>query len=591
MAYKNYDMLSLQQKVNEIDNKCEKDYVDEKVNNINSDLEEKANKTDVNDKFSKVNSSLEEKANKSTTNNIQSQINTLVLESGTSDTEVAQARVDNEGNVFPTLKSNIDNISNLLLNNEYKISWGDWTQGAVQSSGTENTDSKYIRTSEFHTFDEIVEIIPSDGINYRIAKYNSDGTVNKIGNFITSKTIIGVDDTVKYKFTIGKTDGSDIVPSENNLLTMKVNRNITYNENGASFINVSNNLVDNKNMKLNTMLNASTGEEEENSSYAVTDFIPYKLFQKIYVSRYRNYVMYDKDKNFLLVNATTTTDKTEIQITTSSMIDVAYVRFTVYKQYAPTTIVSYTDYTEQDEYGLFIDKLRLKKENLGIELQEYIENLASQTNSRICGLTAYGFGDSLVKGHYSGEGMIDRLATELNLSYTKYAVNGATVVEGSNSILTQIANASTTVPDFIFFDGSTNDAYTKTTMGSISDDYSGTYDTSTFCGAFEQICYNLRNKYMTSNIIYITPHKMPTRDKTVQETINGLVLQMCNKWQIQVVDMYNKGQINCNLAAMRNAYSYNNEGETSGGNGTHLTGDGYDKWYTPPIRAKMLEMI
>ena len=36
MAYKNYDMLSLQQKVNEIDNKCEKGYVDEKVNDINS---------------------------------------------------------------------------------------------------------------------------------------------------------------------------------------------------------------------------------------------------------------------------------------------------------------------------------------------------------------------------------------------------------------------------------------------------------------------------------------------------------------------------------------------------------------------------
>lgn len=40
MAYKNYDMLSLQQKVNEIDNKCEKDYVDEKVNDISSSLED-----------------------------------------------------------------------------------------------------------------------------------------------------------------------------------------------------------------------------------------------------------------------------------------------------------------------------------------------------------------------------------------------------------------------------------------------------------------------------------------------------------------------------------------------------------------------
>lgn len=47
MAYKNYDMLSLQQKVNEIDNKCEKDYVDEKVNKVNSSLEEKASQVDL----------------------------------------------------------------------------------------------------------------------------------------------------------------------------------------------------------------------------------------------------------------------------------------------------------------------------------------------------------------------------------------------------------------------------------------------------------------------------------------------------------------------------------------------------------------
>ena len=48
MAYKNYDMLSLQQKVNEIDNKCEKDYVDEKVNDINSSLEDITNNSNGN---------------------------------------------------------------------------------------------------------------------------------------------------------------------------------------------------------------------------------------------------------------------------------------------------------------------------------------------------------------------------------------------------------------------------------------------------------------------------------------------------------------------------------------------------------------
>lgn len=39
MAYKNYDMFSLQQKINEVDNKAEQTYVDEKVNAINSSLD------------------------------------------------------------------------------------------------------------------------------------------------------------------------------------------------------------------------------------------------------------------------------------------------------------------------------------------------------------------------------------------------------------------------------------------------------------------------------------------------------------------------------------------------------------------------
>lgn len=53
MAYKNYDMLSLQQKVNEIDNKAEKTDVNDKFNELNSSLEEKTKQTNVVSKFSK----------------------------------------------------------------------------------------------------------------------------------------------------------------------------------------------------------------------------------------------------------------------------------------------------------------------------------------------------------------------------------------------------------------------------------------------------------------------------------------------------------------------------------------------------------
>ena len=43
MAKKNFNAWELQQKVNEVDNKAEQTYVDEKVNDINSSLEDITN--------------------------------------------------------------------------------------------------------------------------------------------------------------------------------------------------------------------------------------------------------------------------------------------------------------------------------------------------------------------------------------------------------------------------------------------------------------------------------------------------------------------------------------------------------------------
>ena len=54
MAKQNYNAWELQQKVNEIDNKAEKIYVDEKVNTINSSLEEKANKIEFKERVGMV---------------------------------------------------------------------------------------------------------------------------------------------------------------------------------------------------------------------------------------------------------------------------------------------------------------------------------------------------------------------------------------------------------------------------------------------------------------------------------------------------------------------------------------------------------
>ena len=65
----------------------------------------------------------------------------------------------------------------------------------------------------------------------------------------------------------------------------------------------------------------------------------------------------------------------------------------------------------------------------------------------------------------------------------------------------------------------------------------------------------------------------------------------CQLGGIPIVDIYHSGQVNTNVDTMRKTWSYNNAGETSDGNGTHLTGEGYKKWYQPHIVAKMLNCL
>ena len=215
-------------------------------------------------------------------------------------------------------------------------------------------------------------------------------------------------------------------------------------------------------------------------------------------------------------------------------------------------------------------------------------------SNRLVGKKVYGFGDSLMGGHYSGEGMLTGLCRDNGMQFTNYAINGATVhgSTGGYNITNQITEASQTVPDFVVVDGMTNDLATSTDLGQLTDSYSSNdFDLNTYYGALENELYTLRNKYMTANIIYVIQHRMPTRDKAAQDSFVDATLKTCAKWSIPVVNIYDDGQINCYLDNMRNAYSYNNEGETSGGNGTHLTGTGYNKWYAPIIKAKMLEIL
>lgn len=225
-------------------------------------------------------------------------------------------------------------------------------------------------------------------------------------------------------------------------------------------------------------------------------------------------------------------------------------------------------------------------------------NSAGSSESVLTDKTVYNFGDSLMYGHYSGEGILDGLCAETGALLTKYAINGATVLgsTGLYNIENQVKGASDVTPDFVIFDGLMNDDsmlpnYT-TKLGALSSSFDeNTLDINTFYGAFEHLLYAIRTKYTNTNMIFVCCHKTPSRDYSAQETLQKAVRECCEKWSVPYVDIYNDGQINCYFDNLRKLYSYDKEGETSGGSGTHLTGEGYNKFYAPIIKAKMIELM
>lgn len=195
-----------------------------------------------------------------------------------------------------------------------------------------------------------------------------------------------------------------------------------------------------------------------------------------------------------------------------------------------------------------IDNLTIK---ITGEAGEVVPDIESVLNFK----SVYAFGDSIVYGHNSPATSFMRLiANDYAMDLNMMAKNGATIMTGSNRILTQINNAPKTAPDFVVFEGYTNDAYGSADTdsfnssgsnrdvtqcyGEITPDGTTTFDNSTFCGAFEETVYAIKQKWPESQVVFVTIHKSGGRDFEIQTKLRDLSIQMCEKWDIKVVDMY-----------------------------------------------------
>lgn len=223
-------------------------------------------------------------------------------------------------------------------------------------------------------------------------------------------------------------------------------------------------------------------------------------------------------------------------------------------------------------------------------------NIESPINHK----TIYAFGDSIVYGHNEANKSFMRLiandyATELKMM----AKNGATVMESKNQILSQIEAAPAEAPDFIVFDGYTNDAYgSKKTdpfnadgtnrdvtqcYGEITPENTTEFDTSTFCGAFEQIIYTIRQKWQTGKIVFITIHKSGARNMEIQTKLHELTTAICEKWDVTVVDMFKDSELDTTDEEQMKKYMI-------GAKGSHPNETACKEFYIPAV-VKELERL
>lgn len=192
MAKKNFNAWELQQKVNEVDNKAEQTYVEEKVNTINTNI------NTINTNIKSINSDLEQKATKTEVNTTNARIDNLVaVESSTDNAETTDIRVGADGTTYSSAgeavrkqyKKNYNSIDNLtrLIHKKnipnfttvsFDTSYGDGYRPTNTANGAFWFDID-------NTYDEIeiyTKITDPNGYAITCKMYLFDGKDNVVGN-------------------------------------------------------------------------------------------------------------------------------------------------------------------------------------------------------------------------------------------------------------------------------------------------------------------------------------------------------------------------------------------------------------------------
>lgn len=222
----------------------------------------------------------------------------------------------------------------------------------------------------------------------------------------------------------------------------------------------------------------------------------------------------------------------------------------------------------------------------------------------LVGKNIVAFGDSIVAGHkYETASFVDFVAQKEGMNVQKkYAINGASIMEynsyGGMILTKQIDNADASLaPDYVIFDGGTNDAEYLVSNQDKFGDVDST-DTATFAGAFRATIKALKAKYPSAKLVYVAVHKLGARDADVQTKLHELELAICEDMGVNVSNIYDYTALDTADADMKTKYSFDSLSSAgvpqsgTDGNGTNATGThpnfkAIEEFYVPTVSATL----
>ena len=572
------------------------------------------------------------KANQSAFNTLKNQVNNLVIESGgDSNLEVVQSRVSN-GFTYKNLDNRLINFESIINEGKFNIEFFDLVNKSVSHSTGEVSNPTNIRitTNSKYNISSLNEIYlrinKLDNKRILFNSYYYDTNETLISSSLVTSTRTETDSYYEYKFDVTNAnymrllfkfeDDSEIYENDiyenislyfyNEDRIFKINNELNemcYDNLGNKFDspselikNVSKIVAHNKNLfdkssndNVIGYINGAGGGIDNNTTYKTSYFIKglKKNEKYIITPKIRKFLAYDENNNPITSTYVDTATNNFVFTMDNSW---SAIRFTYYVSDEDKIMLSQGEEPQTYvAYGYMFGKNLSFNDYQREEIKEIVRSQDNKLENKIL----FNFGDSIAAGDgNNGKGYAKLLGKKYGLVVTDYAKGGATLGDtASNNITSQVdtAIANGVNPDYILIEGGTNDIVNSVALGSIANDYNITnFVKTTTSGGLEYCLYKLKETYPNAKIVFVSVHKMGSRDFTKQTECQKRCIEICNKWGVPIADIGNSGNLNTFLTCM---HKFTNPTSSQpNGDRTHPNQLGYETFYLPII-YKILSSI